>query len=412
MFIAAERQYRPGRSMYIFIWRARLISAAGASLAALAALAFWTAATAFAELPRVSPGRLLFGQSAALSGPASELGGEMRRGIEAAFAEANRAGGVSGIRLELLSYDDRYEPEAAIANTKRLISEDKIFALIGAVGTPTSLAAEPIAAKFGVPFIAPFTGAEFLRDPKLSNVVNVRASYFEETEKIVDSLLRERGITRIAALYQDDSYGRAGLQGVRDALRRRDLSLVATGTYARNTTAVKTALLSLRDADPQAIVVIGAYWPSAVFTQWARKLGVQAAILNISFVGSNALAASLGPAGAGVYVTQVVPFPNGDAIPLLRRYRTALHAHSPAADPDFVSLEGYIAGRLTVEVLRHAGPEPTREGFLRTLVRIGSFDLDGFVLRYGPDDNRGSNQVFLTEILDDGRIVPVERLAQ
>jgi ABC-type branched-subunit amino acid transport system substrate-binding protein len=382
-------------------------------LAALAAVLFWTAAAACAESPPgVSPERIAFGQSAALSGPASELGAEMRRGIEAAFAEANRAGGINGRRLELISYDDRYEPEAAIANTKRLIFENNVFALIGEVGTPTSMAAEPIASEAEVPFIAPFTGAEFLRDPKLKNVVNVRASYFEETEKIVDSLVRDRGFTRIAVLYQDDSYGRTGLQGVRDALARRRLTLVGTGTYARNTTAVKIALLSLRDAEPQAIVIIGAYRPSAVFTQWARKLGIEAAILNISFVGSNALAAALGPAGAGVFVTQVVPFPTGDSIPLLGEYRSALQAYSPEAKPGFVSLEGYIAGRLTIEVLRHAGPEPTRRRFLELLAEIGSFDIGGFVLRYGPHDNRGSMQVFLTEIAADGRIVPVERLAR
>ena len=377
-----------------------------------AAAVLWIAATAALanEVPGVAPDRILFGQSAALSGPASELGNEMRRGVEAAFAEANRAGGVHGRRLELLSYDDRYEPEASIANTKKLIYEDRVYALIGAVGTPTSMAAVPIAREAEVPFIAPFTGAEFLRDPALRNVVNVRASYFEETEKIVDSLVRDRGITRIAVLYQDDSYGRSGLVGLTEALRRRHLTLTGTGTYARNTTAVKTALLSLRDAEPQAIVIIGAYQPSAVFTQWARKLGLDAAILNISFVGSNALAASLGPAGAGVFVTQVVPFPTGDSIPLLRQYRAALEAHSPGAPPGFVSLEGYVAGRLTIAALRHLGAAPTREGFLRKLQEIGVLDLGGFKLRYGPGDNRGSDQVFLTEIRSDGSIVPVDRL--
>src|SRR5215216_776115 len=185
---------------------------------------------ALADPPGVTSERILFGQSAALHGPASELGTEMRRGIEAAFASANRAGGVQGRRLDLLSYDDRYEPEAAIANTKKLIHENGVFALIGAVGTPTSMAAEPIANEAQVPFIAPFTGAEFLRKSKLHNVVNVRASYFEETEKIVASLLRDRGISRVAVLYQDDSYGRSGLVGVREALHRRGLNLVGTGT--------------------------------------------------------------------------------------------------------------------------------------------------------------------------------------
>ncbi len=196
------------------------------------------------------------------------------------------------------------------------------------------------------------------------------------------------------------------------ALQRRNMTLVGAGTYFRNTTAVKTALLGLRATRPDAIIVIGAYLPSAVFTQWARKLGVDALIVNISFVGANALAAALGPAGEGVYVTQVVPFPGGDAMPLLAEYRAALAAHDPLARPGFGSLEGYIAGRLTVDVLRRLGPEPTRAGFLAALAGVGEFDIGGFVLRYAAGDNRGSDQVFLTMIRGDGSIVPVETMAR
>jgi branched-chain amino acid transport system substrate-binding protein len=376
----------------------------------LAATGVWLLPAAAEE--GVAADRILFGQSAALTGPAAELGLEMQRGILAAFGEANAAGGIAGRRIELITRDDRYEPEAAIANTGKLIGEDRVFGLIGAVGTPTSAATEPIAREAGVPFIAPFTGAEFLRDPALTNVANIRASYFEETEAIVDRLVEDRGVTRIAVLFQDDSYGRSGLAGVRRALERRNMTLAGAGSYVRNTTAVKTALLALRGARPEAIIIIGAYLPSAVFTQWARKLGVDATIVNISFVGANALAEALGPAGDGVYVTQVVPFPEGDAMPLLREYRAALAALDPAAKPGFGSLEGYIAGRLTTEVLRRLGREPTRLDFLAALAGIGAFDIGGFILRYGPGDNHGSDQVFLTMISRDGSIVPVEDMAR
>ena len=370
----------------------------------------WLVATAAcAQVPGVTAERILFGQSAALGGPAANLGTEMRRGILAAFEEVNRAGGVGGRRLELRSYDDRYEPELAIANTVRLIHDDSVFALIGAVGTPTSAASEPIARAAGVPFIAPFTGAEFLRDPALTHVVNVRASYFEETEAIVQRLIDGLGVSRIGVLYQDDSYGRSGLAGVRQALDRRGIELVGAGTYMRNTTAVKTALLGLNQRNPEAIIVIGAYLPSAVFTQWARKLDVKALIFNISFVGSDALAAALGPAGEGVYITQVVPFPDGTAIPLLAEYRKALVANDATARPSFGSLEGYIAGRLTAAVLARAGGSPTRESFLSALVNTGKFDIGGFTLKYGPGDNRGSDQVFLT-LIRHGAVVPAERL--
>lgn len=375
------------------------------------AVVLWLVATAAgAEAPGVTPGRILFGQSAALGGPTADLGNEMRRGILAAFEEVNRAGGVGGRRLELRSYDDRYEPEIAIANTRRLINDDGVFALIGEVGTTTSAASEPIARAAGVPFIAPFTGAEFLRDPALGHVVNVRASYFEETETMVERLTSDLGLSRIGVLYQDDSYGRNGLAGVRRALDRRGIELVGTGTYMRNTTAVKTAVLGLGQRNPEAIIVIGAYLPSAVFTQWARKLGVKALIFNISFVGSDALAAALGQDGDGVYITQVVPFPEGGELPLLAEYRKALVANDAAARPSFVSLEGYIAGRLTAEVLSRAGASPSRESFLSALTKTGTFDIGGFRLSYGPGDNRGSDQVFLT-VIRKGDIYSAKRLA-
>ena len=379
-------------------------------LAALLCLLPAAAVAQTAGTPGVTADRILFGQSAALGGPAADLGTEMRRGIAAAFEEINRQGGVGGRRLELRAYDDHYEPEQAIANTLKLIEEDDVFALIGAVGTPTSAAAEPIARAAGVPFIGPFTGAEFLRDPALAGVVNVRASYFEETEAMVERLIADRGISRIGVLYQDDSYGRSGLAGVQRALDRRGLELAGTGTYQRNTTAVKTALLGLSRQNPEAIIVVGAYLPSAVFTQWARKLGVEALILNVSFVGSYALADAVGAAGDGVYITQVVPFPEGDAIPLLAEYRQALVTNDARAHPSFGSLEGYIAGRLTAEVLARTSDPPTREGFLRTLAETRSFDIGGLALDYGPGDNRGSDKVFLT-VVRDGRIVPVERLS-
>jgi branched-chain amino acid transport system substrate-binding protein len=375
----------------------------------LAAMLFLAATAAGAQTPGVTGERILFGQSAALGGPAADLGTEMRRGILAAFAEANRAGGVGGRRLELRAYDDRYEPEQAIANTLKLINTDGVFALIGAVGTTTAAATEPLARAAGVPFIAPFTGAQFLRDPALSDVVNVRASYFQETETIVDRLSGDLGIKRIGVLYQDDAYGRNGLAGVSRALERRGVEMVGAGTYMRNSTAVKTALLALRQHNPDAIIIIGAYQPSAIFTQWARKLGIKAAIWNVSFVGSDALAEALGAAGDGVYITQVVPFPAGDTIPLLAEYRKALIANDVRAQPSFGSLEGYIAGRLTAEVLVRAGGAPTRESFLAALANAGTFDIGGFPLHYGPSNNQGSDQVFLT-VIRNGKIVPVERL--
>ena len=372
-----------------------------------------TAASAAAndpQVPGVSAARILFGQSAAFSGPAQELGRNMRLGIEAAFHEANSAGGVHGRQLQLVSHDDAYEPEAAIANTFRLIEEDQVFALIGAVGTPTSRSATPVAAEAGVPYIAPFTGAEFLRDPNWRNVLNLRASYYQETEEMVARLTEDLDVTRIAVLYQDDSFGRAGYRGVRLALDRRAMEPVSIGLYPRNTTAVKTALLDLQRGDPEAVIMIGAYQPVAALITWARHVGMDPTFLTVSFVGSNALAEELGSAGEGVYVTQVVPFPTDDSLPVVGAYLRALAAYDPEAVPGFVSFEGYLAGRLAVVGVAGCGAEVARECFLGSLRGRDVIDIDGFELRYGDDDNQGSDAVFLTRIGPDGRYRPAATL--
>ena len=346
--------------------------------------------------------RILFGQSAAFTGPARELGRNMQVGIRAAFEEANRAGGVHGRRLELTSLDDAYEPEAAIANTTRLIEEEKVFALIGAVGTPTSRSATPVAAEAKVPYVAPFTGAAFLRDPDWGNVINLRASYNQETEEMVARLTGDLGIEDIAVLYQDDSFGRAGYQGAKRALERRDMTPVSVGVYPRNTVAVKTALLDLRRGDPEAVIMVGAYQPVARLISWARYTGLDAVFITISFVGSNALAKELGPDGAGVFVTQVVPFPTDDTIPIVKAYHRALSEYDSEAVPGFVSLEGYLAGRLAIAGLESCGREVSRDCFLERLSRPDVVDLDGFKLYFGPGDNQGSDDVFLTTIGADG----------
>ena len=347
--------------------------------------------------PGVFDNRVLFGQSAAFSGPAQELGKNMRLGIEAAFHEANAAGGVHGRMLELTSLDDAYEPEAAVTNTQQLIGEG-VFALIGAVGTPTSRSATPVAAEAGVPYIAPFTGAGFLRDAEWTNIINLRASYAQETEEMVERLTVDLGVERVAILYQDDSYGRSGYDGVQAALARRGSEAVAVGRYTRNTPAVKAAALDILEGNPEAVIMIGAYQPMAKFIKWAQILGMDSLFLNVSFVGSTALAQELGPDGVGVLVTQVVPFPEDDSLAVVAAYQRALAAYAPDAEPGFVSLEGYLAGRLAIAGLEKCGRELDRACFLSSLRGSQALSIEGFSLHYGADDNQGSDKVFLTVI--------------
>ena len=361
----------------------------------------------------VTDDTILFGQSAAFSGPARELGINMRLGIQAAFAEVNRQGGVHGRQLELASLDDTYEPEDAAKNTRALIQEHDVFALIGEVGTPTSRSATPVAADANVPFIAPFTGAAFLREPQWSNIINLRASYNQETEEMVERFTTDLGIERIAVLYQDDSFGRAGYNGALVALQRRGMKPVAVGLYPRNTKAVKTALIELSKGNPEGIIMVGAYAPIAEFILWARETGlVSAEFITISFVGSNALAKELGPDGEGVYVTQVVPFYKDESLPVIVSYLNALMEYDKISEPGFVSLEGYLAGRLAIAGLQQCGRDVARACFMDALLNGGSFDIDGFPLSYidQATDNQGSDTVFLTVIGPDGEYHPIETL--
>ncbi len=291
-----------------------------------------------------------------------------------------------------------------------MLAEEKVFAIVGAVGTPTSNAGQPIATEAKVPFIGPFTGAEFLRTPYKRYVVNIRSSYFQETEAWIEHLTKDLGITKIAILYQDDTFGLAGLDGVKMAMAKRNMSLVAAGTFRRNTTAVKSALLEIMKANPEAVVTVGPYKPIAEFIKLARQAKMDAVFVAISFVGSDALALEMGDKGAGVIVSQVVPFPADKSVPLVASYQAALAAHDPGAKPGFVSLEGYLVGRLVIGALKRVPGEPTREALLDAITYSGAFDLDGIELTYGPENNQGMNQVFFTILQADGSFKPVTRL--
>ena len=357
----------------------------------------------------VSQDAILFGQAAALEGPSSALGQGMRQGIVAAFAEVNAKGGIFGRKLKLISRDDGYDPDRSVAQTKKLIEQDKVFALIGAVGTPTSIATVPIASALNVPFIGPFTGAAFLRSPDLHNVVNIRASYSAEAEAWIKHLTEDLHYRQIAIFYQDDAFGRDGLKGVKQALARRGLELTAEGTFERNTRAVGAALRVIKRAEPEAVVMVGTYGPCAEFIKLAHKQEFAPTFVNISFVGANALARELGAEGNGVIVSQVVPFPWDTSLKLVADYQAAEKALDPTLTPDFVSLEGYLSGRLVAAALKMAGPSPTRAELLRIINDAGRFDIGGTVVTTGANHD-ASAKVFLTVIQPDGTFKAVEKL--
>ncbi|MBL0124717.1 MAG: ABC transporter substrate-binding protein [Betaproteobacteria bacterium] len=352
--------------------------------------------TAFAE--GVTPDTILIGQSAALSGPAEELGKEMKSGAEAYFDIINKAGGVNGRKIKIVSLDDGYEPEKAAANTRKLITEDKVLALFGYVGTPTSNAALPIFTEAKVPFIGAFTGAQSLREPFNRYIFNVRASYFDETEQIVGHLVQQ-GINRIAVFYQNDAYGKAGLAGVERAMKARKLEIAATATVERNTTDVAAAVSTLAKSKTDAVIMISAYKSCAAFIKAMKAAGGFQQYWNVSFVGSKALSNALGDEGRGVQISQVVPFPWADVSQIVHNYQKRM------GEPEkysFTSLEGFIAAKVFVEGLKRAGKNPTRESLVDGLASMGKVDLGGFIVNYTPTNHNGSNFVDLTIISRNG----------
>ncbi|HSI55453.1 MAG: ABC transporter substrate-binding protein [Ramlibacter sp.] len=351
----------------------------------------------------VTDKQVLVGQFAAFTGPAAQLGERLKVGIEAYFKSVNAQGGVHGRQLKLVTRDDGYEPEKSKAAVKALIDEDKVFALAGSVGTPTGIAAVPVLTEAKVPLVGMFTGAEALRVPFNRQVFHVRGSYFDETERIVQHLT-SLGLKKIAVFYQNDAYGKTGLDGVERALARRQLKLVATGTVERNSVDVAKSLEAIMAAQPDAIVQISAYKSCAAFIKQARTKGFGGQFFNVSFVGSKALADELGDTGAGVVISQVVPFPYGASIPVVREYQQIM-AEAGQKEPDFSSMEGFLIAKVFVEGLKRAGRNPTREGFIVALESIRDWDLGGFSIRYGPNDHVGSSFIDVTTIGRGGRFM-------
>ena len=366
----------------------------------VSALWFIVAGAALAQ--GVTDSTILLGQGAVFSGPAQELGIEMRNGAMAYFNYVNAQGGVHGRKIVLKSVDDRYEPDGAAAATRKLINEEKVFALFGYVGTPTFNAAAPILTEAKVPLVAAFTGAESLRDPLNRYVFNVRASYYDETEQIVQHLT-SMGVNRIAVFYQNDAYGKTGLEGVTRAMKKRNMEIAGSTTVERNTVDVSKAIADMTKVKPQAVVMVSAYKSCAAFIREMKKAGMEPSFWNVSFVGSKALAKELDKEGRGVQISQVVPFPWDISLPVVKEYQRLIAAEGK--EINFSSLEGFISAKVMVEGLRRAGKNPTREGLVKALESMDAYDVGGFKISYSPQSHRGSRFVDLTIISRDQKFV-------
>ena len=360
----------------------------------------------FAPALRAQSNVITLGQSAALSGPASALGEEFRRGALLQFQRVNARGGIGGRNIELLSLDDGYEPERCAANTRDLLGRG-VFALFGYVGTPTSLAALPLATAARVPFIAPFTGAEALRVPFNRYAFHVRASYFDETAAIVQQLTSV-GIRKVAVFHQNDSYGKAGLDGVVRALKVQQLEPAALGTVERNTVAVEAAVQAILAANPGAIVMISAYTSCAAFIRAARKAGYGGNFYNVSFVGTQALAKELGADVRGVVVSQVMPYPFSPQTAVAGDYlaagKAAADAKGAKFEPNYSSIEGFVAARVLTEALRRPGGAASSDGLIGALESLRELNLGGFFVDFSAQKHTGSRFVDMTILSADGKV--------
>ncbi len=339
---------------------------------------------------------ILIGSSAALGGPNAFLGTEFHKGAQLYFEEVNRKGGVYGRTIESIVLDDGYEPERTIINTRKLINEEKVDYLFGYIGTPTTVSILDMIENEKIPLFAAFTGAEQLRKPVKRYMINVRPSYYQETAGLVDHLLNDLGVEKIACFYQDDSYGRAGYTGVKLALEKHGLTLSGEGTYERNTVAITKGLEQITKSSPDAVIVVGQYTASAAFIEAAKKTEIRNIyFLNISFVASDKLNALLGEDAEGAICSQVVPDLANEQNPLTKEFVAKYQETYEQDTPNREAFEGYISAIVFVEGLRRAGEDLTREGFINAIEKIKDLDIGvGDKISYGQFDHQGLDKVY------------------
>ena len=366
------------------------------------------------EIPCLHNSHVL-GMSTVLSGPAAHLGINMRNGVLAALKEINLQGGIKGRSICLIALDDGYEPERTVPNMHRLIEHENVLAIIGNVGTPTAIAAVPIANRNHVPFFGAFTGAGILRRiPPDRYVINYRASYAEETAAMVQALIAYGNLkpNEIAFFTQRDAYGDSGFVGGIAALKQNGLedeTQITHGRYERNSLAVENGLadILLADPEPKAVIMVGTYAPSAKFIRLARSYSLHSLFLNVSFVGAAPLAQALGNEEDGVIVTQVVPHLESP-LPIVRDFHKALRRFNPAIAPTFGSLEGYIATRILLHAMKTVKVAITRDSIIDALENLGEFDL-GFAspLTITKSEHQASHRIWPT-IIRNGEVQPFD----
>jgi branched-chain amino acid transport system substrate-binding protein len=385
-------------------WKLR---AKWSAILALAALTIANSQSLGQTAPGVTNNQILIGSCSALEGPSHALGTEQIKGAEAYFDLINDEGGIAGRKLKLLAYDDSYDPARTETCFKRLESQN-VFALGFFVGTPTAVKYLPMAEEAKIPMVGLFTGAQTLYTPLRHWVINVRASYAIETREQIEGLWKSLGYKKIAVIYPDDAFGAAVLDGVKSALKTKGTEPVAVGSYPRQTADAEQAIRSVRAANPEAVVLVGPANTVAPILKKARAQGWKPLFLTVSFVGTDDLILLAGADADGMVVTQVVPPYYLTELKTVAMYRKTLAKYFPGAQPGFVSLEGFVDAMVTVEGLKRAGKDLTREGLIRGIESIHQMDLglgSPLKLDYSSRDHAGLRAVIPT-VIRGGRAVP------
>lgn len=366
----------------------------------------------------VTDTEVTFGSSLALQGHAGYLGQETLRGAMSYLQFVNEQGGVHGRTVRIITRDDSYDPPKCLDNTQRFLIEDKVFGLFCYVGTPTTVKALPLVEEAKVPLLGMFTGANALREPFTPYLINVRASYYEETSAAVEHMVRDLKLTRIAVFYQYDAYGFDGLTGTELALKKYGLEPVARGSYVRGTHDIREGLERIRESGAEAVVMIGTSDPCANFIRKSLENDFSPIFYMVSFVGAKELSRNLlesETSQVSVIMSQVVPPPirrDGTVAESASEFVRLLERYYPGEEPNFVGFEGYINAKVLVEGLNRAGRELTRESFLAAISSMSDFSLGGGVnLSFGPDDHQGMDTVYFTR-LHEGRFVLLEDWAE
>ena len=366
----------------------------------------------------VTESEVTFGSSLALQGHAGYLGQETLRGAMSYLQHVNDGGGVHGRTIRLLTRDDSYDPPKCLDNTQRFLIEDQVFGLFCYVGTPTTVKIIPLVEETKVPLLGMFTGANALREPFTPYLINVRASYYQETDAVVEHMVQDLGLTRIAVFYQYDAFGFDGLTGTELALKRFGLEPVARSSYVRGTHDIREGLERIRESGAEAVVMIGTSDPCANFIRKSLEADYSPIFYMVSFVGAKELSRNLlqtDTRGVDIIMSQVVPPPisrDGTVAESAEEFVRLLEKYYPGEEPNFVGFEGYINAKVLVEALRRAGRDLSRQSFLEAIASMTDFSLGGDVrLTFGPEDHQGMDKVYFTR-LHEGRFLLLENWAE